>query len=148
MSRHFVKKVLKTGNDKLWNVSYTVGITAEEILSKIADKIGVYVPGKHTSEFLGRGWMHKEMYDMLMTKNFSSLPPCRIPADYQRPPAGELGLCSNRIVSVDDMSVWAGTRTKFISKLKFLQTAEKMLEDLPPWLSYYWDKLYPTLCHR
>ena len=145
-SRKFVEKLLKTGKDELWKVSYTVGITADEILSKMADKMSIYVPGRQTNEFLGRGWAQKEMYDMLLTKNFSSLPKCKIPHEYLNPGAGELGLCTSSIVSVNDMSVWAGTRKRYISKYDFLNNAEKMLENLPPDLHYYWDRLYPTLC--
>ena len=148
LSRRFAEKLVKTGNDELWNVSYRVGITADEILSKIADKINVYVPGRQTTEFLGRGWAQKEMYEMLLSKNFSALPKCKIPREYLNPAPGELGLCISQIISIEKMSVWAGARKRFITKYDFLHNAERMLEDLPENLSYYWDRIYPTLCFK
>ena len=124
--------------------SYIVGITAEEIIAKISDKNGVYIPGKHCNEFLGRGWVREDMYQMLLKKNFTTLPVCYIPNEYIRAPPGELSICSSDIVGVNDISVWAGTR--FMSKEEFLLTAKDMLVNIPNNVKYYWDRLYPTLC--
>ena len=144
ISRNFAKRIVNTGDDQLWNVSYTVGITAEEILAKISDKNGVYIPGKQTHEMIGRGFAYKEMYEMLKKKEFGSLKPCDIPVEFLRPQPGELGLCDAQLHQVDDMSVWAGTR--FMSKYEFLKDAEEMIGGLPSNLYYYWERLYPTLC--
>lgn len=144
LSRNYVKRLVESRSDELWDVSFKVGITSEEILSKISDKLTVYIPGKQTHELVGRGFTHKKHYQMLMDKTFDDLPKCNIPFEYLRPAAGELGLCSAQVFKFDDMSVWSGLR--HLTKKKFLETAEQMMTGNPPDLGYYWDRLYLTLC--
>ncbi|EAX96547.1 hypothetical protein TVAG_256870 [Trichomonas vaginalis G3] len=144
LSRAYVKRLVATRDDDLWDVSMAVGITADEILAKISDKIGVYIPGKQTSDLVGRGFTDASHYKILMDKDFDNLPKCNIPQEYLRPFAGELGLCTAQIMKFNDIRVWSATR--HLGKQKFLEDAEEMLNNNPDSLGYYWDRLYLTLC--
>lgn len=144
LSRSYVNHLVDSGSDQLWDVSFNVGITSEEILAKISDKLGVYIPGKQTHEFVGRGFTHASHYQKLLDKDFKGLPKCIIPHMYLHPEPGELGLCSAQVFKFDDMSIWSGLN--HLSKQKFLEDAEKMMTGNPQSLGYYWDRLYLTLC--
>ena len=143
-SRKLIEEYVNSINDHLWNVSFDVGINADEILAQISDKIGINIPSKQTHEFLGRTWRDINHFDLLLSKSFSNLPKCNIPYEYLRPPPGELGLCAAQIYPLNELSVWSALSMK--GKDYFLENAELMLENIPSNVSYYWDRLYPTLC--
>ncbi|KAI5482299.1 hypothetical protein TVAGG3_0866320 [Trichomonas vaginalis G3] len=144
LSRSLVQKIVDTMDDHLWQVAFQIGLPADEILSEIVETLGIIVRDRQTDEFLGRGWRSEEHYKMFLNKSFDSLPICSIPFELLRPGASQLGLCSPRITQVNDMSVWSALN--YQSKEDFLNTAEKMLENIPQNVCYYWDRLYPTIC--
>lgn len=144
ISRKFAENLVKSGSDSLWDVSYSVGITSDEILAKISDKLGQYIPGTQTSVLVGRGFTDKLHYELLTEKQFDSLPKCKIPEEYLNSVPGELSLCISQILKFNQIISWSGTYQ--IGKLEFLKNAEKMMNNNPDDLGYYWDRLYLALC--
>ena len=139
--------MLLLSKTEMWDVAIQIGLPADEALSQILDAVSVTVRSHHRPEFLGMPFRNISHYEVLLNRNFAGLKPCAIPQSIMNARSGVSTICSSDIFPIRDIATWAGAPDDTsASKLQFLLTAEKMLDEVPNNIRFYWDRLYPTLC--
>lgn len=142
--RNTLETILSLQDDILWKVSMQSGFRGEEAFAKILDKLFLRIANYQNYEFLGRGFRKESDYDVLQSKNISSLKKCVVPSYVISREPGESGACTAAFIKLNDIVIWSGAR--FMSKKEFLERAESLLSNLPDNLHFYWDRIYPALC--
>jgi hypothetical protein len=145
MSRRFAREVLRPDIREVWSVAMEAGIHYDEAFAHLSDQLGIYMKSSAIDQMLGRPWRNESQFQFLANKSFDLLPICMIPVHYIYNSPGELGLCSIRVTPFNSIIAWAAA-SETISKVDFLDQAERYLEGNPDNLGFYWDLTKPTLC--
>lgn len=154
LSRKGAERVLETFSKNTWEVAYQIGLNGEEALSQIFIHNLISPQGSANDLFLGREFVSSDDLELLsditvnnMPYKINTLPQCIIPKMYYSIRPGESNLCSYTVTPLNQIIIWSGSG-KYQSKLEFLTKAPKILQNIPPILSYYWSPVKPKLCRN
>lgn len=161
-SRKAIENLFNEKSDKTWDITYQIGLNGDEALSQIATGNYIFPRSKANDCFLGREFVSSD--DFIVLENISSmyhkddsdnsieqiiqskLPQCIIPAYYHNINPGMQGLCSKRITSLNDVFIWSAYGTNK-TKLDFLLNADRLINNLPDSVGYFWNPDKPQLCY-
>lgn len=163
-SRKAVENVFNERSVRTWEITYQIGLNADEALSQIATGNYLFPRSRSNDCFLGREFVSSN--DFVILENISSmyqkagsiesesfneqikemLPKCAIPDYYYNINPGMQGLCSKRITPLNDVFIWSASGANK-TKLDFLSNADKLINNLPNSVGYFWNPDKPQLCY-
>ena len=145
LNRQTVLKLIEPELADTWQVMFEIGLPYDEALAHAADQVGFYFKGQKFNLFLGREFQNVSNFDALLTKSFTDLKPCIVPDKYLFNGPGDIGVCTPKVTLWSNLLTWSASG--ILSKTQFLEEAERMLDNNPSDLAFFWEGSKPALCN-
>lgn len=162
-SRKAIENVFRERSMKTWDITYQIGLNADEALSQITTENYLFPRSKANDCFLGREFLLSDDFVSLESissmyqnkkyqeENFDQIiqemiPLCEIPKQYYSINPGMQGLCSRKITPLNDLIIWSASGSNK-TKFEFLSNADRLLSNLPSSVGYFWNPDKPQLCY-